>query len=193
MTARASVALDPGLTASFADTFRPGMRTADFLASEWWCGADPRYRDFCEVEDQHRSTPQNIGDILDLPMGQDSYRVEQACALLLDAGRDQDCQRNSLRNRAACPGAPVLRSYGGDRTEATGKVAWCWTVAGRDGVYVIGGSQPGYRGYSEGPGVLEPEAAGCLRYGRLLALAVGDVPLRSCRPQEVTIPAGVTC
>jgi len=194
VTARASVHLDLDPAAGFdaAAKFRPGMRTSDFLASEWWCGVDASFEDFCEVEDQHRSTPKNIGNILCPPEGEDDYVLEDSCAALLEAGMDDDCRRNSNRGSKTCPGAPVVRPYCNYRTEETGEVAWRWTVSEAEGRLVIGCSQEGYVGYA--PGSLDDPgsvASGCLAHGHLRALSFGEEPLRPCRPGEIeiTIPA----
>lgn len=195
VTARASATLDLGARTTFAGKFRPGMRTSDFLAAEWWCAVDPSFQDHCTVEDQHRSTPKNIGNILCLPMGQDSYHVEESCQRLLDAGSDQNCQRNSNSgNRETCPGAPVIRPHCNYRTEATGEVSWRWTVTEADGELVIGCSQEGYTGFTPGDLAGNEDGGrltGCLRAGRLRALSLEDNPLRPCRPgeSEITIPA----
>lgn len=80
------------------------------------------------------------------------------------------------------------------RTEATGEVAWRWTVTVADGELVIGCSQEGYTGFTpgdDGDDQSSPRLTGCLRGGRIRALSLEEEPLRPCRPgeSEVTIPA----
>ncbi|MEM7026580.1 MAG: hypothetical protein AAF637_28985, partial [Pseudomonadota bacterium] len=167
------------------------------------CTATAANDGFCSVEDGHSSTPKNIGNILCLPSTITSVEYEPSCTALLTDGQFAGCQRNAFENR------PPLQRLCNDplddrnpvmpfcnyRTEKTGEVEWRWTIAERDGVHVIGCSQQGYRGYTEDPaGDLGTLATACLRHGRLVAMALGDTPLRPCRPYEVeiVIPAEVS-
>ncbi len=196
VTARAVV---EWLTPSAIVAVTAGMRTSDYRSQPHSCTAQSSNDGTCTVEDTHRSTPKNIGNILCLHARITRVEFEPSCTALLTDGQFSGCQRNAFHNagRQLCNTStadqnPVMPACN-YRTEKTGEVEWRWTIAERDGVYVIGCSQQGYRGYSEAPEAQDSVATGCLRYGRLLAVAVGDVPLRPCRPQEVevTIPAEV--
>lgn len=68
--------------------FAVGMRTSDFLASEKYCLTKDGVG--CSIEDEHRSTPKNIGNVLCLPYGR-AHVVTERCLALLNAGREAGC------------------------------------------------------------------------------------------------------
>ncbi len=117
----------------------------------------------------------------------------------MNAGRDQGCQENSNSGFLACQtiAAPRKRilPYCNYRTEETGTVTWEWSVtSGADNTVVVDCSQTGYVGFTPKSAAVDEVATGCLARGTLRAFAIGDHPLRPCRPHEtqITIPAAVS-
>lgn len=152
----------------------------------------------CRKADTHRSTPKNIGNILCLPL-YPPHVVTDGCLALLNAGRDEGCQQNSNSGFLACQtiAAPRKRilPHCNYRTEETGTVVWQWSVtSGPDNTVVVDCSQTGYVGFTPKSAAIDEVATGCLGGGRLRAFAIGDHPLRPCRPYEtqITIPAAVS-
>ncbi len=169
-----------------------GMRTSDVRSRAHSC-SNGSSTGSCTAVDTHSSTPKNIGNILCMPTNITKVKIEPACSALLVDGKFDHCQRNAFNNNG-----PKLCNTSSDdrvplmpacnyRTEKTGEVEWKWTIAQEGDVYVVGCSQRGYRGYTPDPDEEEADeaiATGCLHHGRLEGLALGDQPLRPCRPHE---------
>jgi hypothetical protein len=172
-----------------------GMRTSDVRSRARSC-SNGSSTGSCTVTDTHSSTPKNIGNILCMPTNITKVEIDPACSALLVDGKFDHCQRNAFNNNG-----PKLCNTSSDdrvplmpacnyRTEKTGEVEWKWTIAQEGDVYVVGCSQRGYRGYTPDPGDQERSesiATGCLHHGRLTGLALGDQPLRPCRPDEAEL------
>ncbi|MCK7613800.1 hypothetical protein [Roseibium sediminicola] len=121
------------------------LRTSDIGAGYHHCSPDISYG--CTVDDDQRSIPKNIGNILCLPSST-FFTVTDSCMSLLNSGSSQDCQKNSAKGFCSNGVAPTCNYR--TSADADTKAQWNWVVnyTGTDAVSVDC-NENGYQGYTE--------------------------------------------